>query len=376
MKTLQPKRHFYQSQITLSIENFDHLIGNPDYPSNVFFSLVITLFLCLFSILFVSCSKPDSSGRIYQRTQFLMGTLVEVKAVTNDPNVAYRAIENAFEKMREIEDLMTAKRPGSLVARIGQDAVERAMKIPDELFDVIETCQRYAMLTQGSFDISVAPVTGLWFFDRPMETIPKKEDVRDALKLVGFQGILLDQKTGSIKLERKGMGLDLGGGAKGYAVDEAVNRLKELGIKAGIVNAGGDLKVFGSKPGGIPWNIGIQDPEYSDRIMGSIVLTDTALVTSGDYERFIVYEGIKYHHIIDPKTGWPARGCKSVSIQYHRAFDADILSTAIFVLGPEKGMTLLERLPGVEGMIVDASGRIDVSSGWKDKLKLQKTPIS
>jgi len=304
-----------------------------------------------------------------------MGTLVEVKVVSDDPNVAYRAIENAFERMREIEDLMTAKRPGSLVERIGRDAVERAMKIPDELFAVIETCQRYAMLTQGAFDISVAPVTRLWLFDRPMETIPSEEDVRNALEFVGFQGIRLDQKTGSIQLERKGMGLDLGGGAKGYAVDEAVHRLKELGIKAGIVNAGGDLKVFGIKPGRIPWNIGIQDPQHSDRIMGSIMLTDRALVTSGDYERFIVYEGIKYHHIIDPKTGWPARGCKSVSIECHRAFDADILSTAIFVLGPEKGMALLERLPGVEGMIVDASGGIYVSSGWKDKLKLHRSPV-
>ena len=305
-----------------------------------------------------------------------MGTLVEVKVVSNDPNVAFEAIERAFERMREIEDLMTAKRPGSLVDRIGQDAVQRAIKIPDELFAVIETCQRYAMLTQGAFDISVGPLTRLWLFDRPMERIPKREDVRNALKFVGFQGIHLDKSTVSIKLERKGMGLDLGGGAKGYAVDEAVNKLKELGIKAGIVNAGGDLKVFGIKPGGMPWNVGIQDPQHSDRIMGSIMLTDTALVTSGDYERFIIYEGIKYHHIIDPTTGWPARGCKSVSIEYHRAFDADILSTAIFVLGPEKGMAMLESLPGVEGMIMDASGGIYVSSGWRDKIKLQKAPVS
>lgn len=304
-----------------------------------------------------------------------MGTLVEIKVVTNNPTIADKAIENAFKMIREIEDQMTAKRPGSLIDRISRDAVGRPMKIPDQLFNVIEVCQRYSKLTKGVFDISIEPVTRLWQFDKAMEETPNEEDVRNALQYVGFSRIHLDRKRGTIELDREGTSLDLGGAAKGYAVDMAVEKLKELGIEAGIVNAGGDLRAFGKKPDGKPWNVGIQDPQHSDGIIGAIQLTDIALVTSGDYERFIIYKGIKYHHIIDPKTGWPARGCKSVSVAYSKAFDADILSTAIFVLGPEEGMNLFESLPGVEGMIVDAFGRIHVSSGWKDQLKLYRNPI-
>jgi thiamine biosynthesis lipoprotein len=304
-----------------------------------------------------------------------MGTLVEIKVVTNDPVIADEAIEKAFETIREIEDRMTAKSPGSLIDRIGREAIGRPVKIPEELFDVIEACQRYSELTKGAFDISIEPVTRLWQFDGEMKKIPNEEDVHNALQYVGFSGFKLDNKKNTIELNRDGIRLDLGGAAKGYAVDMAVEKLKELGIEAGIVNAGGDLRAFGRKPDGKSWSIGIQDPQYSDRIIGAIQLTDMALVTSGDYERFIIYNGIKYHHIIDPKTGWPARSCKSVSIAYNKAFDADILSTAIFVMGPEEGMRLLKDLPGIEYMIVDSSGRIHVSSGWKDQLKIHRNPV-
>jgi thiamine biosynthesis lipoprotein len=304
-----------------------------------------------------------------------MGTLVEIKAVTNNPIVAEKALESAFKVIREVEDRMSAKKSGSLIDRIGREAVGRPMKIPDELFSVIEVCQGYSNLTNGVFDISIEPVMRLWQFDKAMEDIPKAEDVSNALKFVGFKGIHLDREKGTIELDREGMSLDLGGAAKGYAVDKAVEKLKEFGIEAGIVNAGGDLRVFGKKPDGKPWSIGIQDPQYSDRIIGAIQLTDMALVTSGDYERYIIYKGVKYHHIIDPKTGWPARGCKSVSVACIKAFDADILSTAIFVMGPEEGMRLIESLPGVEGMIIDAYGRIQASSVLKDRLKLYRNPV-
>lgn len=356
-------------------ENFNFLSRGLNYISVFFQSVIIFLFVSVFSLLLFSCSNHDAKERIHQRTQFLMGTFVEIKAVTNIPDIADKAIDNAFKVISDVENQMTTKKNGSLTDRIGREAVSTPMKIPDELFNVIEVCQRYSRLTDGVFDISIAPVTRLWQFDQATEDIPKEEDVRNALKYVGYRGIHLDREKGTIELDRKGMGLDLGGAAKGYAVDKAVERLKKLGIDAGIVNAGGDLRVFGKKPDGKPWSIGIQDPQYSDRIIGSIQLTDMALVTSGDYERYIIYDGIKYHHILDPKTGWPARGCKSVSVAYSKAFDADILSTAIFVMGPEEGMRLLESLPGVEGMIIDTSGRIHVSSGLKDRLTLYRNSV-
>jgi len=300
-----------------------------------------------------------------------MGTVAEITVASRDPVIADTAISSAFERMRKIETEMSAKLSGNQVDTIAQHAGEGPMRISRELLGVIETCQRYSALTHGAFDITIAPITRLWGFDAPTNRIPSSEDVQAALSLVGFEMIHLDDcNGGTISLDRPGMGLDLGGAAKGYAVDEAVRKLKEAGITAGIVNAGGDLRAFGTKPGGSPWHIGIQDPRHQDRIIGSILLDDMALVTSGDYERYIIHEGVRYHHIIDPKTGWPARGCMSVSVASSKALDADILSTAIFVLGPEEGMDLIERLPGIDGMIVNAHGRVSVSSGWKERLRL------
>jgi thiamine biosynthesis lipoprotein len=357
----------------LSIENF-----NPLFQKRVHFRtpfLPFFLWLCLVSFFFFSCSNRNITEQIYQRTQFLLGTVVEITVVSNDPETANGAIKAAFDRIKEIEYQMTAKRSGSLVDKISLEAIGRPIQMTRELCHVIEVCQNYSRMTNGAFDITIGPVTKLWLFDEGIEEIPKVKAVYNAMQYVGFERIHFDKEKCTIELDREGMSLDLGGAAKGYAVDEAVKKIKAEGIDAGIVNAGGDLMVFGAKPGGIPWTIGIQDPEYSDRIIATISLNDMALVTSGDYERYIIYQGAKYHHIINPKTGWPARGCKSVSVASSRAFDADILSTAIFVLGPEEGMKLLESLPDVEGMIMDASGKIHLSSGWKDKLNPSKNPV-
>ncbi|MGA1843918.1 MAG: FAD:protein FMN transferase [bacterium] len=341
--------------------------------SRLLYPALCVLFLLVTSL---ACLNRNASNGIHRRTQFLLGTVVEVTAVSNDPVVADAAISSAFQRMRDIEAEMSARLPGNQVDRIGKHAGKGPVRVSMELLAVIETCQRYSALTHGAFDITIAPVTRLWKFDAPTTMIPSAEDVNAALSLVGFEMIHFDSNEGTISLDRPGMGLDLGGAAKGYAVDEAVRRLKESGITAGIVNAGGDLRCFGMKPDGTSWHIGIQDPRHQDRIIGSILLDDMALVTSGDYERYIVHEGVRYHHIIDPKTGWPAQGCMSVSVASASALDADILSTAIFVLGPQQGMEILERLPGIDGMIVDANGRVSISSGWQKRFRLHGGPSS
>lgn len=366
------KGRFCQPQNTLSKENFRHTHNLPVFIRNLLMSQIPVLLLGIFCLLTSSCKGSRPEPKIYQRTQFLLGTLVEIKVVSNDPAEADRAIGNAFSRIRQIEDLMSARRPGTWIERISREAAGRPLVIPQEMVKIIGLCQKYSRLTDGAFDISIGAITRLWQFDRPMETIPDARAVEDALRLVDFNKIRLDSQNGTIELVLMGMSLDLGAAAKGYAVDEAVEEIKGEGIKAGLVNAGGDLKSFGRKPGGESWNIGIQDPDHSERIIGSIRLDDIALVTSGDYERYIIHEGIKYHHILDPKTGWPARGCKSVSAACAEALEADILSTALFVLGPEKGMALLEDLPGAEGMIIDASGKMFISSGWKGALRLEE----
>ncbi len=331
-----------------------------------FFSL---LFFFILGLFLISCSSPL---KVYSRTQFLMGTVVEIKAVSDNSVKADRAISAAFKIMREVENQMTAKRSGSWLDRISKEAVEKPLKIPEELAEVIYLCLKYSEITNGAFDISIGSITRYWEFGKVDGKIPSKEEVENALNLVDFKKIHMDKEKRLIKLDIVGMNLDLGAAAKGYAVDKAVEKLKGMGIDAGLVNAGGDLKVFGKKPDGESWHIGIQDPQDLKEVIGSIVLNDEALVTSGDYERFIIFEGIKYHHILDPKTGWPARDCKSVSIACEKAVEADILSTAVFVMGAEKGRAFLEKLPHVEGMIIDSAGNIYVSSGWKDLLKLKK----
>lgn len=335
--------------------------------SRLLYPALFALFL-LFPTL--SCLNRNPSNGIHRRTQFLLGTVVEITVVSREPVIADTAISSAFERIREIEAEMSARLSGNQVDTVSKHAGEGPVRVSGELLGLIKACHRYSALTHGAFDITIAPVTRLWDFDSPTNRIPSSEEVRTALSLVGFEMIHLNCDEGTISLDRPGMGLDLGGAAKGYAVDEAVKKLNESGITAGIVNAGGDLRAFGMKPDGSSWHIGIQDPRHRDRIIGSILLDNMALVTSGDYERYIVHEGVRYHHIIDPKTGWPARGCMSVSVASPWALDADILSTALFVLGPKEGMELLERLPGIDGMIVDAHGRVSVSSGWKKRLRL------
>jgi len=301
-----------------------------------------------------------------------MGTVVEIKVVWDDPDKADEAIYAAFSRMRDIEDQMSAKKTESWLHRINKGAVEKPLKIPDDLIYVLGLCQDYSYITDGGFDISIGAISQLWDFDKQTERIPTEEEINNALKFIDFRKIHLDKGEGTIKLDISGMTLDLGAAAKGYAVDEAVKRLKEMGIRSGLVNAGGDLKGFGRKPDGKLWYIGIQDPHNSQKIIGSLYLDNEAVVTSGDYERYIVYEGTKYHHILDPKTGWPARDCKSVSIACKRAVEADILSTGIFVIGPDRGMGLIESLPGIEGMIIDNGGNIHISSGWREVLMLEK----
>lgn len=361
-------------QNTLSKESFNLFPHNGNPLISILSLLTIFAFFAIFanSWLLTGCSRQDTSPKIYQRTRFLMGTLVEIKLVSDAPAKADRAIAEAFETIRRIEVQMSAKMPGSWIEKISEEAIGTPLEVPEEIAEVIDLCLKYSRLTNGAFDISIGPVTKFWDFDKQMEGIPGTQDIKEVLPLVDFNRIHLDKERGTIELGLKGMSLDLGGAAKGYAVDKAVERLKEMGIIAGLINAGGDLKAFGIKPDGKLWNIGIQDPQDSGGIIGSIQFTNKAIVTSGDYERYIIYKGVKYHHILNPKTGWPAWGCKSVSVSCERALEADILSTAVFVLGPDEGMAFLEQLPQAEGAIIDSAGNISVTSRWKGLLKLEK----
>ncbi|MEW6380835.1 MAG: FAD:protein FMN transferase [bacterium] len=329
--------------------------------------LALALALSLVVWLIPSCGPlSSSSSRIFQKDRFLMGTLVTITVVSNRKDQAMAAMDRAFQVMQDIENQASKRIPGSLTSRINQAAGRSDIPVTPDYLEMIKRSIEYSKLTQGAFDITVGAVTELYHFEDGQGVLPDPEAIRQKLPLVGYRNIRLDEERRTVGLAKAGAMIDLGGVAKGFAVNKAVKSLREDGITAGIVNAGGDIRLFGCKPGHKLWNIGIQHPRQSDKVIASLEITDKSIVTSGDYERFFIQDTIRYHHILDPQTGQSARGCQSVTIVSETATDA--MSTGIFVLGPEKGMALIESLPDIEGVIIDREGKALVSSGLRSKL--------
>jgi thiamine biosynthesis lipoprotein len=249
------------------------------------------------------------------------------------------------------------------VTQINRAAGKEWIRISPETIQVIKKAQQISELSEGGFDITVAPITELWRKAREKKIPPSAEEVKEKLGLVNFKNIELNRE-GKVYLKKKGMAIDLGGIAKGYAVDRAFDVLRSLGYKNLIVNAGGDLRAGGLK-NNQPWSIGIQNPREPKKILTRIPVSDMAVATSGDYERFLIYEGKRYHHIFNPRDGFPAEGCQSVTIVTKDGMTADGLATAVFVLGPEKGYSLCQKLDGVECLIVDKDGKMIISPNLK-----------
>lgn len=282
-----------------------------------------------------------------------MDTLVNIKVVHTDSKKANEAIKVAFGEIERIECLMDFYHPESGVSKINRSQGEM-LEVAPEIIDVITTSLRYSELTKGAFDITIGPLIKLWGFKKG-EGIPDREKLREALKLVGYQKIKVDREGKTVMLLQPGAMIDLGGVAKGYAVTKACQRLKDMGISSALIDAGGDIQVMGGKFGR-PWRLGVQHPREKNRLTAILELNEGAVATSGDYERFFIFKDRRYHHILDPVTGFPARECISVTITAASCLVADILSTAVFILGPDEGMRLIEEMEGVEGIIVTEEG--------------------
>ncbi len=320
------------------------------------------------SVMLAGGCQSDPKPNIYKETQTLMGTLVEIKLVTPDPSAAKKAFAAAFAEFVRIDKAMSIHSAESELTRINQAAGKEFLSVSPEIFQLILQSNYYAELTGGAFDVSIGPLSRLWgFYDKQYHK-PSQAEIAALLPLVEYRAILTQNPPPAIRLAQPGMSIDLGAIAKGYAVDKAINILKQQAITAAIVNAGGDVRTIGSKPDGSLWNIGIQHPRKPKLILASLQVDNQAVVTSGDYEQFFIYQGVRYHHILDPKTGKPARVCQGVTVVAQSTAAADALATWIFVLGPEKGMQLIEGLPDTEGLIIDAVGNLTLSSGLKGKL--------
>jgi thiamine biosynthesis lipoprotein len=319
---------------------------------------------------------PPPPPRIFTIERKCMGTKCQVKAFHPDEQLVQRAVERGMAEMDRIEALTTSWTEDSDVARINHAAGKEAVKVAPDTMAVVKKGLWVAALSHGAFDITVGVFKGLWKFDEDNDdTIPDFAEVRRRVKLVNYRDVIVDDAAGTVKLRREGQRLNLEGLAKGYGVQAAVAAIRAAGLEDFIFKAGGDLFASGKK-GDREWRVGIQDPRAprESRIIFELPVVNQAFNTSGDYERFVIKDGVRYHHILDARTGFPARGCRSVTILAPDAFLADTVDTAIFAAGPVLGMKMLAGLPGVEAVIVDAKNHVLVTPGLRDKLVKRGDP--
>lgn len=294
-----------------------------------------------------------------------MGSPFHITAVAEDAGQARAAIEAAFAEIDRIEERISSWRESSETSALNRRSGQGPQAVSDELFGLIDRSLKVSKLTGGAFDISFAGAGELWDFKADPAVLPAAEDLRSRLDVVGYQGVLLDRAARTVELTKPGMKVGFGGIGKGYAANRAVQVLKEHGARSGLVNAGGDLVAFGRQEDGEPWSIGLADPLHPGTLFARLDLTDRAVVTSGDYERFIEIDGVRYAHILDPRSGYPVRGIRSVTVVCPDGELADALATSVFVLGVDEGLRLVERLRGVEALVVDDEGRLHPSSSFQ-----------
>jgi thiamine biosynthesis lipoprotein len=304
-----------------------------------------------------------------------MGSSLQVTLWTaSDPGGA-AAIDAVFAEFDRLDHLMSVWKEGSDVLRLNAAAGREPVRVSPETLEVLTVARQVGEWTEGKFDVTFGALAGLWKFDQDQDdSIPPRSVVTARLPDVDYTALDVDAKRGTAFLRRPGMRAHLGGIGKGYAIDRAAAILRERGFNDFMIQSGGDLYVSGRR-GDRPWRVGIRDPRGpEDRSFAALDLTNRTFSTSGDYERFFIRDGRRFHHILDPDLGEPARGCRSVTIVADKAVLADALSTGVFVLGPEKGMALIERLPDVEGVVVTSDNQVLVSSGLTGTLTMLAAP--
>ena len=314
------------------------------------------LFLLILAVL-VGCAEAP----LYKTTKSttMMGTKIDITILNLDYDDAGTAIQAAFDEIKRIEDMMSNTLPESLVYELNDKGIVK--DVPDEFFKMIRNSFKYGELSEGSFDITVQPILDLYTYTFGEEgRPPTDEEIKETKKLVNYN--LITIRIRDIEFKKTGMSITLGGIAKGYAIDKAVEVLEEQGIKNALVNAGGDMRALGDK-NGKPWSIALQNPRDKEDYITIIELNGNAVATSGDYERYYDDEK-KFHHIVDPRTGFSATELISVTIVTDKAVDADALATSVFVLGKEDGLNLVENTKNTEALIITKDKEIIKSSGF------------
>lgn len=283
-----------------------------------------------------------------------MGNNFEFSVVSADDSWARGCIDEAIMEVRRIEKLLTTFDESSQTNQINAQAGIKPVPVDQEIFDLIERSLRISELTQGAFDITYGSIDkSLWNFDKNMTALPDAEEAKKMIRLINYRNLILDKQAQTVFLKEKGMRIGFGGIGKGYAADRAKAVMIDLGVKHGIVNAAGDLTVWGNQPNGEPWTIGIADPDKKESPFASVTLTNTSVATSGNYEKFVMIDGIRYSHTIDPKTGFPVRGIKSTTVICPSAELADAMATPVMVMGIKAGLSLINQVKGIACIIID-----------------------
>jgi len=288
-----------------------------------------------------------------------MGNRFQISVVGENETWANERIDAAIEEMQRIEKLLTTFDDNSETNLVNKNAGIAPVRVSQETFDIIERCIKISCVTQGAFDISYGSVDKrFWNFDAGMNSLPDKETAKKTVKLINFRNILLEKENKTVFLKEKGMRIGFGGIGKGYAAERAKEIMRKMGVESGIVNASGDLTTWGYQPNGKPWTIGIANPNAKEEIFSYINITNMAVATSGNYEKYAIINGKKYSHTIDPRTGLPVTGIKSVTIISPNAEIADAMATPVMIMGINAGLDMINQINNIEAIIVDDDDKI------------------
>jgi thiamine biosynthesis lipoprotein len=317
--------------------------------------------ILLFGFLFVAFSS--FAQILHKRKLSMLGSPFEMTVVASDTVQANIYIDMAVGEVRRIENEISDWIPTTPISEVSRNAGIKSVKVPVEVFELVERAIKVSQITSGAFDISYASMDKIWKFDGSMKEMPTPEAIKKSVEKIGYKNIILDKNEHTIFLKMQGMKLGLGGIGQGYIADKIKALLFSKGCSSGLVNVSGDIFAWGRQPDGKPWTVGIVNPMNKNKIIATFPLENSAVETSGSYEKYVVFNGKRYSHIIDPRTGYPAMGVVSVSVFAKQTEIADALATGIFVLGVDVGLDLVNQLKGVECIIVDDKGKIFASKG-------------
>lgn len=325
----------------------------------------------ILSVFLISISLLAHSQIAHKRKLVLLSSPFELTVVANDTIQANILIDEGIAEVKRIENLISDWIPTTLISEINRNAGIRPVKVTPELYDLVERAIKISEITSGAFDISYASMDRIWKFDGSMKVMPTDEAIKKSVAKIGYKKIILDAQERTIFLQETGMKLGLGGIGQGYIADKVQELLQNNGCQSGLINVSGDIKAWGKQPNEELWTVGIINPVNKNKVFATFPLDNSAVETSGNYEKYVTFNGKRYSHIIDPRTGYPASGVVSVSVFAKQTEVADALATGVFVLGVDVGLNLVNQLKGIGCIIVDDQGKVHASNNIDIK-KYQK----